>query len=36
MTHAVAFTIWILALAGLAALLLWDVLQDLLRPLLAL
>jgi len=32
MTHAVAFTLWILALAGLAALILWDVL----RPLVAL
>jgi hypothetical protein len=32
MTAAVAFAVWILALAGLAALILWDVL----RPLVAL
>jgi hypothetical protein len=36
MTHAVAFTLWILALAGLAALILWDVLRSLLGPLVAL
>ena len=35
MTAAV-FTLWTLALAGLAALILWDSLQNLLRPLLAL
>lgn len=29
MTHAVVFTVWILALAGLAALILWDVLRPL-------
>jgi hypothetical protein len=29
MTAAVAFTLWILALAGLAALILWDVLRPL-------
>jgi hypothetical protein len=33
MTAAVAFVVWILLLAGLAALILWDVLQNLLRPL---
>jgi hypothetical protein len=32
MTHAVAFAVWVLLLAGLAALILWDVL----RPLVAL
>jgi len=29
MTAAVAFTIWIIALCGLAALILWDVLRPL-------
>lgn len=29
MTAAVAFTLWILALASLAALILWDVLRPL-------
>jgi hypothetical protein len=36
MTHAVAFALYLLALAGLAALILWDVLRSLLGPLVAL
>jgi hypothetical protein len=36
MTHAVAFALWLLALAGLAALILWDVLRSLLGPLMSL
>lgn len=33
MTAAVAFLVWTLAIAGLAALILWDVLRSLLGPL---
>jgi hypothetical protein len=33
---AVAFALWLLALAGLAALILWDVLRSLLGPLMSL
>jgi hypothetical protein len=33
MTHAIAFTLYLLALAGLAALILWDVLRPMLGPL---
>jgi hypothetical protein len=36
MTAAVAFALWLLALAGLAALILWDVLRSLLGPLMSL
>jgi hypothetical protein len=35
-TAALAFVVYVLAIGGLAALVLWDVLQDVLRPLTAL